>query len=130
MEQPPGYHHPQFPNHVGRLKKSLYDLQQAPRSWFSRLTNKLQALGFQGSKADCSLFFFKSNKVQIFILIYVDDILITCSNPTTIQDIIRKLRMAFLIKDLGSLNFFLGIEAITCADGMYLTQRRYIADIL
>ena len=99
----------------------MYVLRQAPRSWFSRLTNRLQGLGFQGSKADCSLFFFKSDKVQIFILIYIDDILITDSNPTVIQDVIRKLRMAFPIKDLGFLNFFLGVEAIPCADDMYLT---------
>jgi histone deacetylase 1/2 len=55
MAQPPGFLHPQYPQHVCKLHKSIYGLRQAPRAWFSRLTNKLQAIGFKGSQADHSL---------------------------------------------------------------------------
>jgi len=59
MKQPPGYEDSQFPGYVCKLDKSLYGLKQAPRAWYSRLSNKLQDLGFQASKANTSLFFFK-----------------------------------------------------------------------
>jgi len=56
MSQPPGFSHPTLPHHVCKLHKSLYDLKQAPRAWFSRLSTKLCKLGFLSSKADSSLF--------------------------------------------------------------------------
>ncbi|KAL3819930.1 hypothetical protein ACJIZ3_005835 [Penstemon smallii] len=130
MSQPPGYIHPQYPNHVCKLHKSLYGLRQAPRAWFSKLSDKLKSLGFQESKADTSLFIFRKSAIIIFILIYVDDILITGSSSDTITRMIDCLKTTFAIKDLGSLNFFLGVEALRCPDGIYLTQRNYIVDLL
>ena len=59
MRQPPGYEDPNRPGYVCRLDKALYGLKQAPRAWYSRLSTKLQTLGFVPSKADTSLFFFK-----------------------------------------------------------------------
>jgi len=66
----------------------------------------------------------------LYILIYVDDILITGSNTAAIQSIISALQASFAVKDLGSLHYFLGIEALWCTNGIYLTQRKYIADLL
>ena len=86
--------------------------------------------GFVGSKADFSLFVHTSNTNIIYILIYVDDIIITGSNNVVVKDIIQHLHKEFAITDLGSLSFFLGIEAIRDATGLYLTQRRYIDDLL
>ena len=76
MAQPLGFTHPSYPHHICKLNKAIYGL----RTWFSRLTNKLILIGFTASKTDSSLFFlFKSNIVTIFILIYVNDIIITAS---------------------------------------------------
>ncbi|XP_050252324.1 vacuolar protein sorting-associated protein 45 homolog [Quercus robur] len=50
MSQPPGFVHPQFSNHVCKLKKALYGLKQSPRAWFSQLSSHLLALGFRGSR--------------------------------------------------------------------------------
>ena len=58
MKQPPGFVDPTLPHYVCKLDKSLYGLKQAPRTWFSRLSAKLRDLGFHGSKADTSLFYF------------------------------------------------------------------------
>jgi hypothetical protein len=130
MIQPQGYVHPQYPNHVCKLHKSLYGLRQAPCSWFSKLSTKLLSVGFSESKADTSLFMLQKFNYVIYILFYVDDILITGSSASVINNIIHYLQTTFVVKDLGSLTYFLGVEALWCTDGMYLTQRKYIVDLL
>jgi hypothetical protein len=130
MIQPQGYVHPQYPNHVCKLHKSLYGLRQAPRSWFFKLSTKLLSLGFCESKADTSLFVLQKFNFVIYILINVDDILIPGSSASVINNIIHSLQTTFAVKDLGSLAYFLGVEALWCTDGIYLTQRIYIADLL
>ena len=130
MQQPQGYVHPDFPHHVCRLKKSLYGLKQAPRAWFSRLIETLQQLGFVGSKADTSLFTLHQPAFSIFILIYVDDIIITGSFSTKINTFIQQLGDEFLVKDLGVLSFFLGVEALFKGPDLFLTQRKYVANLL
>ncbi|XP_071727199.1 secreted RxLR effector protein 161-like [Rutidosis leptorrhynchoides] len=77
MEQPPGFVSTRFPNHVCRLKKALYGLKQAPRAWFQRLSSFLVSLGFTCSRADTSLFVFKKDSNILYLLVYVDDIILT-----------------------------------------------------
>ena len=55
MRQPSGYEDKSLPNYVCKLDKALYGLKQAPRAWYSRLSMKLQSLGFKPSRADTSL---------------------------------------------------------------------------
>lgn len=130
MSQPPGFVHPTLPHHICRLNKALYGLKQAPCAWFSRLSNKLIALGFVGSKADTSLFIFNSPSVTIYILIYVDDIIITASVKSAIDELLHNLRMEFAVKDLGDLSYFMGIKVLHLWSGMLLCQHRYILDLL
>jgi hypothetical protein len=78
-----------------------------------------------------SLFIFKSPEFTMFILIYVDDITITCSKASTIDDLLVPIRYDFSIKDLGKLNFFfLGIEKVCTLGVPLLSQQRYILSIL
>jgi hypothetical protein len=130
MSQPPGFSHPTLPLHVCKLHKSLYGLKQAPRAWFSRLSTKLCELGFLSSKADSSLFILQNTSLTMFVLVYVDDIIITASVPEAIPDLLQHLRTSFAIKDLGKLNFFLGVEVTALTSGLLLSQRRYILDLL
>jgi hypothetical protein len=130
MQQPPGFQHPQFPNHVCKLQKAIYGLKQAPRAWFSRLSSRLIALGFHGSKSDTSLFICRTPIFTIYVLIYVDDIIITSSSAPAIDTLLSNLKSDFAVKHLGPLNFFLGIEVIPTAQGVLLSQQRYIKDIL
>jgi histone deacetylase 1/2 len=81
MRQPPGYEDKRFPNYVCKLNNALYGLKQAPRVWYHRLSVKLQALGFKPSKGDTSLFFYRKGDLLMFILIYVDDIIVASSGP-------------------------------------------------
>jgi hypothetical protein len=80
MKQPPSFVHPDFPSYHYKLDKTLYGLKQAPHVWYSRLSDKLHSLGFSPSKADISLFHYKKGPVTIFLLIYVDDIIIASSS--------------------------------------------------
>ncbi|KAJ9556147.1 hypothetical protein OSB04_010761 [Centaurea solstitialis] len=84
MEQPPGFAHPNFPHHVCKLNKALYGLKQAPRAWFHRLSTFLLANGFKGSRADTSLFVFKRDTCIMYMLVYVDDLILTGSDEKII----------------------------------------------
>jgi len=111
MEQPQGFHDKDQPDSVCRLHKAIYGLKQALRAWFTCLSNALIGHGFIASLVDTSLFTFQHGDIKIFILIYVDDIIITGTHSTTIASVISKLQLQFPLKDLGPLHFFLGVQA-------------------
>jgi histone deacetylase 1/2 len=85
MYQPPGYVDTTHPSYVCKLDKALYGLKQAPRAWYARLCSKLVKLGFTPSKADTSLFYYQKGSYTIFVLVYVDDIIVASSSQTTIS---------------------------------------------
>ncbi|KAF5460295.1 hypothetical protein F2P56_020175 [Juglans regia] len=130
MHQPVGYVHPHFPNHVCKLHKALYGLKQAPRAWCHRLQEHLLSNGFVNSSSDSSLFIYRQGADTLFLLVYVDDILITSSSSTAIAHLITNLSSVFAVKDLGRINYFLGIKAIYVDDGLILSQSQYIYNLL
>ncbi|KAM1704686.1 hypothetical protein TB1_026177 [Malus domestica] len=130
MRQPSGFVDPQFPSHVCRLQRSLYGLKQAPRAWFQCFSHHLEELGFQASMADSSLFIFFNGTTVIYLPIYVDDILVTGNNPSRISTLIQQLGQKFSMKDLGPLHYFWGMEITRTQTAMYLTQSKYILDLL
>jgi histone deacetylase 1/2 len=130
MQQPPGFEDARFPSHVCKLQKALYGLKQSPRAWYARLSARLLQLGFISSKADTSLFIFSQMGVQIYMLVYVDDIVIAGSSSVAVDRLISSLSESFPIKDLGTLEYFLGLEATYNSGGMVLTQRKYALDLL
>jgi histone deacetylase 1/2 len=130
MRQPPGFIDPQLPNHVCKLVRSLYGLKQAPRAWFQRFSDYLLELGFEESKADYSLFIYRDGNIFLFLLIYVDDILLTGNSSAHIDTLIGQLNKQFSMKDLGPLNYFLGIELQHTTLGLHLTQTKYVHDLL
>uniref|UniRef100_A0A2N9IQ78 Reverse transcriptase Ty1/copia-type domain-containing protein n=1 Tax=Fagus sylvatica TaxID=28930 RepID=A0A2N9IQ78_FAGSY len=130
MTQPPGLVHPSYPHHVCHLCKALYGLKQAPRAWYSRLSTRLLDLGFKGCKSDTSLFIHRSGTELILFLIYMDDIIITGTNSISIAHLIKTLQGDFTLKDLRPFHFFLGVEYHKVDSSMYLSQCRYIIDLL
>jgi hypothetical protein len=130
MQQPKGFVDQSHPHFVCKLYKAIYRLKQAPRAWFHRLSSFLMELGFVASLVDTSLFILNSGLHNIFMLIYVDDIIITGSNPDIIQALISKLQQEFPLKDLGPLHFFLGVQASWTATGLHLYQAKYIHTLL
>jgi histone deacetylase 1/2 len=125
MRQPPGFEDSSRMGHVCKLDKALYGLKQAPRMWYSRLSIKLQSLGFSASKADTSLFFYNKGGVSIFMLIYVDDIVVASLSEKATDALLHDLGMDFALKDLGELHYFLGIEVKKVRDGIILSQEQY-----
>jgi len=125
MQQPPGFEDPNKPRYVCKLDKALYGLKQAPRAWYSRLSEKLVQLGFKASKADTSLFYFSKGGITMFVLVYVDDIIVASSTPQATSALLGDLKEDFALKDLGDLHYFLGIEVNKVKDGILLTQDKY-----
>ena len=131
LEQPQGYVHPKYPNHVCKLKKALYGFKQAPRAWYEKLVRCLICAGFQESKADPSLYIKHDGRKILIICIYdVDDLIVTGDDFDGIEKVKYMLNLKFKISDLGELKYFLGIEVIKTNDGVYLSQRKHMLDIL
>jgi hypothetical protein len=101
MRQPPRFEDPSMAHHHCKLDKALYGLKQVPRAWYSCLSVKLQSLGFTPSMHDISLFIYLKGVITIYVLIYVDCIIITSSSPIAIDALLGDLRSKFALKDLG-----------------------------
>lgn len=80
MAQPPGFHDVTFPNYVCKLRKAIYGLKQAPRAWYTELANFLLSYGFKRSIADASLFIHHHHGSPLYLIVYVDDIVLTGPN--------------------------------------------------
>lgn len=130
MEQPKGFENSSYPSHVCRLRKALYGLKQAPRAWFTKLKTYLISHGFRACQSDTSLFVHHSSTATIYILVYVDDLIITGDNGDYIRHFIANLHSTFALKDLGDLYYFLGIQISRTPTGLTMTQSNYIRDVL
>jgi hypothetical protein len=113
IKQPPEFVDSNFLSYHCKLDKALYGLKHAPRTWYSRLSDKLHFLGFQFSKADISLFYYKKGDTTMSILVYVDDIIIVSSSSSAVDALLQDLNADFALKDLGHLHYFLGIEIVS-----------------
>lgn len=116
---------------VCKLHKAIYGLKQAPRAWFQKLPETLQKMGFCPNKCDPSLLIQVTPQRNTYILVYIDDILITGSSTHSINQLKHDLNREFALKDLGTLHYFLGIEILKRQDGsLHLSQKKYAQDLL
>ena len=119
------------PSHkVCKLKKSLYGLKQASRQWFAKLVGELTSQGFYQSKNDYSLFIKRDGSHTTYAAVYVDDVILTCSYPSSIAALKHHLHTTFGIKDLGVLQYFLGIEVCYLPEGVLLSQKKFASELL
>ncbi|KAF3658225.1 hypothetical protein FXO37_14525 [Capsicum annuum] len=130
MAQPLGFTSDDKSTHICRLRKTIYGLKQAPRAWYNALTGYLSSIGFSKTKSDASLLIRQGLGDTIFVLVYVDDIIVTRSNTFHVDQVIASIASQFSIKDLGNLHYFLGVEVIRSSDGLILTQANYVNEIL
>ncbi|GKD38301.1 ribonuclease H-like domain-containing protein [Tanacetum coccineum] len=107
MNQPPGFVYSRYPRHVCLLQRSLYGFKQAPRAWFQRFAGYATRAGFAHSRCDSSLFIFRQGSQVAYLLIYVDDIILTASSIALLHQIIASLHKEFDMTDLGALNYCL-----------------------
>ncbi|XP_022004090.1 uncharacterized mitochondrial protein AtMg00810-like [Helianthus annuus] len=110
--------------------RSLYGLKQAPRAWYQRFTDFVVQHGFTQCKTDNSLFIYQHGHDVAYLLIYVDDILLTTSSDRLRQQLMSLLAGEFAMKDLGPLSYFLGISVTRTGDTLFLSQHAYDKDII
>ena len=131
MEQPPGFVVQGESGLVCRLRRSLYGLKQSPQAWFGRFSSIVQEFGMLHSTTDHLVFYHHNSSRQcIYLVVYVDDIVITSSDQDGIQKLKQHLFTHFQTKDLSKLKYFLGIEVTQSSSGVVLSQRKYALDIL
>lgn len=115
---------------VCKLVKSLYWLNQAPREWNQEFCHTLFSHGFTQSMDDHCLFFKGAWEDYIYLLLYVDDVLISIPKESLILEIKAVLHKVFTIKDLGVAHYFLGMGIARGASSTALNQRKYILDLI
>jgi histone deacetylase 1/2 len=129
-QQLPGFVDADRPDVVCLLDKSLYGLRQAQRAWFTRFAEFVIKLGFRATRSDSSLFILCRGGNIAYLLLYVDDIVLTGLSSVLLRMIVDRLRAEFAVRDMGALSFFLGIDVRRTNNGFYLTQHRCAEDIL
>lgn len=123
IAQPTGFFDPAKSTHVCKLCKALYSLKQAPRVWYKEFWSFLLESGFTNLLSDASLFILLRPEITLYVLVYVDDIVVTGNNSAAVEKFIQRLGIRFLLKDLGSLSYFLGIEAHRLLKGYFSLSR-------
>lgn len=116
MSQPPGFTDQAFPSHICKLHKAIYGLRQAPRAWYMELTNFLLGVGFKRSVATTwtTLCLFHIIPLPpLYLIVYVDDIIVTGPNITNLDKFIETLAKRFSLKVLGDLSYFFGSRGDT-----------------
>lgn len=130
MSIPPGYDTIHTQGKVCRLKRAIYGLKQSPRAWFSKFAQVLLQFGFKQAQGDHTLFVLYSGQVLTILIVYIDDIILTGNCVTSISKVKNHLSTVFEVKDLGSLRYFLGMELGRNKNGMCISQRKYVLDLL
>ena len=131
IEQPAGYHEG-GPDIGCHLQKALYGLRQASRAWHTRLTEELVSLGLQPSAADPGLHYLNTESGRIYLLVYVDDILIAARSKADVEWVKKALADKFEAHDLGEAHYFLGIDIVRnrAARTVKLSQKRLTAELV
>jgi hypothetical protein len=128
MEQPPGF--VTDSTLVYRLQKSLYGLKQAPRAWYAKINHLFLTLGFKHCEYDHNLYVLHDNGDTLIVVVYVDDLVMTGNNIDLIFRLKKQLVDTFDMTDLGLLHYFLGLQVLPLTDGLFLSQSKYVLDLL
>nr|GEV04326.1 retrovirus-related Pol polyprotein from transposon TNT 1-94 [Tanacetum cinerariifolium] len=128
--QPEGFFDPDHSNHVYRLKKALYGLNQAPRAWYDTLLRFLLANGFSKGVVDPTLFIRKKGKHTLHVQIYVDDIIFALTDPRDCDRFSKEMSSKFQMSMMGQVSFFLGLQFSQNPRGIFINQSKYANEIL
>jgi len=115
---------------VCRLRKALYGLKQAPRAWYYHIDKYLHQQGFSKGSTDRNIYTkFDTNKF-IIIVVYVDDIIFGSNEESMSQNFALPMKQEFEMSFLGELTYFLGLQVQQNKDGIFLSQTKYLKQIL
>ncbi|GKC83165.1 putative ribonuclease H-like domain-containing protein [Tanacetum coccineum] len=130
VTQPPGFKDPDHPDKVYKVVKALYGLHQAPRAWYETLANYLLGNGFKRGKIDQTLFIKKQKGDILLVQVYVDDIIFGSTNKELCTGFEKLMKDKFQMSSMGELTFFLGLQVQQKEDGIFISQEKYVAEIL
>lgn len=133
MTQPDGFQDPEKEDYVCKLKKSLYGLKQSPRQWYKRFDGFMIKIVYNRSPYDCCVYHSKlKNGSYIYLVLYVDDMLIAAENKSDIQRLKGLLSAKFEMKDLGAAKKILGMEIYRDRNQktLFVSQKGYTQKIL
>ena len=130
VEQPQGYEVAGKKNMIYKLHKALYGLKQAPRAWFSRIEAYIVKKGFVSSSSEQTLFIKQMGGKILIVSIYVDDLLFTSNDEELLNEFKRSMMDEFDMTNLGKMRYFLGIEVMQKADGIFVCQRKYAVELI
>jgi hypothetical protein len=130
VEQPPGFEDSKRHNHVYKLSKALYRLKQAPHAWYERLRDFLLSKDFKIGKVDITLFTKRIGKDLFVHQIYVDDIICGSTKELFCDEFGKMMSNEFEMSMIGELSFFLGLQIKQLKDGIFVSQSKYLKDML
>ncbi|GJU25242.1 putative ribonuclease H-like domain-containing protein [Tanacetum coccineum] len=128
--QPPGFEDPQFPDKVYKVEKALYGLHQAPRAWYETLSTYLLENGYRRGTIDKTLFIKKDRSDILLVQVYIDDIIFGSTKKSLCVEFEQMMHKRVQMSSIGELTFFLGLQVQQKEDGIFISQDKYVADIL
>ncbi|GJX38979.1 putative ribonuclease H-like domain-containing protein [Tanacetum coccineum] len=128
--QPPGFEDPDFPDRVYKVEKALYGLHQAPRAWYETLSTYLLDNEFQRGKIDKTLFIKRYKGDILLVQVYVDDIIFGSTKKELCNAFEKLMHEKFQMSSMGELTFFLGLQVQQKKDGIFISQDKYVDEIL
>ncbi|GJR40378.1 putative ribonuclease H-like domain-containing protein, partial [Tanacetum coccineum] len=130
VSQPPGFVDPGHPNKVYKVVKALYGLHQAPRAWYATLSTFLEKHGYKRGTIDKTLFIKRDKKDIMLVQVYVDDIIFGSTNKSWCDEFEALMKSRFQMSSMGELTFFLGLQVKQNKGGIFISQDKYVAEIL
>ncbi|GKB89510.1 putative ribonuclease H-like domain-containing protein [Tanacetum coccineum] len=130
VSQPPGFLDPKYPQKVYKVVKALYGLHQAPRAWYATLSTFLLKNGYRRGTIDKTLFIKKDKHDIILVQVYVDDIIFGSTKKSWCDEFEALMKSRFQMSSMGELTFFLGLQVKQKEDGIFISQDKYVAEIL
>ncbi|GJS32466.1 putative ribonuclease H-like domain-containing protein, partial [Tanacetum coccineum] len=115
---------------VYKVEKTLYGLHQAPKAWYETLSTYLLDKGFQRGQIDKTLFIKRVKGDILLVQVYVDDIIFRSTRNEMCSEFEKMMHKKFQISSIGELTFFLGLQVTQKDDGIFITQDKYVDEIL
>ncbi|GJX89527.1 putative ribonuclease H-like domain-containing protein [Tanacetum coccineum] len=128
--QPPGFEDLDHPDKVYKVVKALYGLHQAPRAWCDTLATYLLCNGFERGKIDQTLFIKRHKGHILLVQIYVDDIIFGSTKKELCDEFEKLMKDKFQMSSMGELTFFLGLQVQQKKKGIFISQDKYVHEIL
>ncbi|GJR15641.1 retrovirus-related pol polyprotein from transposon TNT 1-94, partial [Tanacetum coccineum] len=130
VSQPPGFVDLDHPKKVYKVVKALYGLHQAPRAWYATLSTFLEEHGYRRGTIDKTLFIKKDKKDIMMVQVYLDDIIFGSTRKSWCDEFEALMKGGFQMSSMGELIFFLGLQVKQSQTGLFISQDKYVADML